>query len=251
MSISYFRTAFLILTAGFMFSCVPVSQMAYVQSDPLIHQDVRTFKATQVDSRIKIGDEIYIRVNSADESPTSYSAEATRGIYDPTLLSYTVDEQGNVKLPYIGRIRIVDLTLEEAADQIEQALSQYLFMPNAYLKFVNTKVTVLGEVNRPGVYTFNEKNINVFQAIGYANDVAEFGDRRNVLIIREDGGERLKYFIDLTNEDLLESQWYILKADDIVYVQPLARKRWGLTTVPYNLLMTIISTGFFVYTVIR
>lgn len=246
------RVFFLVLFPVIMFSsCVSVDQMAYVQSEARARQSDMVYQAVPVDNRIKSGDEIYIRINSADEEPTSFSAEAHGGIYDPTLLSYTISEDGTIKLPYIGRVQLSNLTLEEATDTIENALGQYLFLPNVYMRFINTKVTVLGEVNRPGVYVFNDKNITIFQALGYANDVAEFGNRQNVLIIREEGDQRIKYFVDLTRDDLLESEWYTLKSDDIVYVQPLARKRWGITTVPYNLLLTVISTGIFIYTVIN
>ncbi|MFO7978271.1 MAG: polysaccharide biosynthesis/export family protein [Bacteroidales bacterium] len=231
-------------------SCVPVSEMAYVQSPYGTSPEEMVYQAEPVDNVIRPGDEIYIRISSSDEAPTSFSGEWQRGIQDPTLMSYTLNEEGTIKLPYIGRVNLVDMTLDQASDTIENALSDYLFMPNVYMRFVNTKVTVLGEVNRPGVYVFNEKNINILQALGYANDVAEFGNRQKVLIIRQEGDRRIKQFIDLTDENLLESEWFTLKPDDIVYVRPLSRKRWGMTTVPYNLLLTVISTGIFVYTVL-
>lgn len=243
--------AFIFLAGMLITSCVPVNQMVYVQSPPGTPAQQMIFVAEPVDTQIKPGDQIYIRISSADEAPTMFSAEMMRGIYDASLLSYTVNEDGTIKLPYIGKIRVMNQTLEQASEAIEEAMSQYLFMPNVYMRFINTKVTLLGEVNRPGVYVFNEKNINILQALGYASDVAEFGNRQNVLLIREEGNRRSKHYIDLTRADLLESPFYVLQSDDILYVEPLGRKRWGMTTVPYNLVLTVISTGLFVYTVIR
>jgi polysaccharide biosynthesis/export protein len=124
-------------------------------------------------------------------------------------------------------------------------------MPSVFMRFMNTKVTVLGDVGRPGVYMFDYKNINILQAIGYAGDVGIFGNRRNVLIIREDGGKREKHYIDLTRGNLLESDWYNLKSGDIVFVEPLGRKKWGMATVPYNLILSLITTGLFVYTFVQ
>jgi len=237
-----------VILIGFLFSsCVPVRRLAYVQSDRRVDPAEMNYIGEPVDNRIRPGDEIFIRINSADDATTDFTSDWQRGVHDPTLLSHTVAEDGTVKLPYIGRTVLVDLTLEQAADKVEEALSQYLYLPFVFMRFVNTKVTVLGEVNNPGVYVFNYKNINILQAIGYASDISEFGDRRNVLLIREDGVKRAKHYIDLTRDDLLESEFYTLKSDDIIYVEPLSRKRWGMTAVPYNLLLTLVSTGLVVY----
>ncbi len=207
----------------------------------------------QIDNIITPGDELYIRIASADEdrAAASIQQDQGRGVYDPTFLSYTVSDDGTIKLPYIGRILLADLTLEEASDKIEDALSEYLFIPSVYIRFVNTKVTVLGEVNNPGVYMFNYKNINLLQAIAYANDITNFGNRRNVLIIREEGVRRYKHYIDLTSDELLESEWYLIKSDDIIYVEPLKRKKFDMATVPYNLIISVITTALVVLTFIQ
>ncbi|MFW5701119.1 MAG: polysaccharide biosynthesis/export family protein [Cyclobacteriaceae bacterium] len=227
-------------------SCVPVRRVAYVQSDT---QTI--FHGEPADIKIRPGDELYIRISSADEQPTNVLGDATRGINDPTLLSYTVDEEGNIRLPHIGKTNVNGLTLEEAAENIEKGLADYLYMPSVYIRFINTKVTVLGEVNRPGVYMFDYKNINILQAIGYAGDIGQYGNRRNILIIREDGGIRQKYYVDLTRGNILESELYNLNSGDIVFVEPLGRKKWGLATVPYNLIISLITTGLFVYTFVQ
>lgn len=233
-------------------SCLPVKRLAYVQSergaDPIDMQ----YLGQPIDNIIRSGDELYIRISSADEERTNINyQDQTRGIYDPTLLSYTVSDDGTIKLPYIGRILLAELTLEEASDKIEAALGEFLFIPSAYIRFVNTKITVLGEVRSPGVYMFNYKNINILQAIAYANDITEFGNRRNVLIIREEGVRRYKQYIDLTSDDLLESEWYLIKSDDIIYIEPLRRKKFDMNTVPYNLIISVITTAIVVITFVN
>ncbi len=243
---------FALLMAIFSSSCIPLTRLAYVQSEPDTDPLDMQYTGQQIDNIIRPGDELYVRITSADEVGTNIiPLDQPRGIYDPTLLSYTVSDDGTIKLPYIGRILLADLTLEEASDKIELALNEFLFMPAAYIRFVNTKVTVLGEVNSPGVYMFNYKNINIFQAIGYANDITEFGNRRNVLIIREDGVRRTKTYVDLTTDDLFESEWYIVKSDDIIYVEPLRRKKFDLATVPYNLIISAITTAIVLITFVQ
>ncbi len=97
-------------------------------------------------------------------------------------------------------------------------------------------MTILGEVNRPGVYVFNYKSINILQAIGYANDIATFGNRRKIAHCQ--GGRRLqvKHMVDLTSDEFLASEFYMVKSNDIIYVEPLKSKKWGMDTFPYDLL---------------
>ncbi len=233
-------------------SCVPRSKLAYVQSDKTVDLEDTFFEGQQIDNIIRPGDEIYIRITSADEERTSFVAQGQPGgVYDPTFLSYTISDDGTVKLPYIGRIVLANLTLEEATDSIEADLAQYLFIPSVYMRFINTKVTVLGEVNSPGVYMFNYKNINIMQAIGYANDITEFGNRSNVLIIREEGTRKKKQYINLLSDELLESEWYLVKSNDVIYVEPLGRKRWDMRTVPYNLIFSAITTAVMLLTFLK
>ncbi len=243
-NIPLFITAIILAMA--VSSCVPVERIAYVQSDSQL-----IFQGEPADIRIRPGDEIYVRITSADEQPVNFAGDTQRGGVDPRLVSYVVNEEGEIKLPYIGRVSIEGLSIDEASDSIEAGLSNFLYMPSVFMRFMNTKVTVLGEVGRPGVYMFDYKNINVLQAIGYAGDIGVFGNRRKVLIIREDGGKREKHYLDLTQSDVLESDWYNLNSGDIVFVEPLGRKRWGMETVPYNLILSLITTGLFVYTFVQ
>ncbi len=248
--------AFIILfiTGLFFSSCVPVKKVAYVQSESkLTEQELNElyFIGKDIDNKIRPGDELYIRISSADEGQTSFGMDNQRYIYDPSLLSYIVDESGEIKLPYIGRMDIANMTLVQASDSIEASLSRYLYIPSVFIKFINNKVTILGEVNNPGVYVFNYKNINILQAIGYASEISDFGNRENVLLIREEGNIKTKHYLDLTSDDLFESQFYLLKSNDIVYVEPLKRKKWGMISVPYSLILSVISTSIVLITFIN
>lgn len=234
------------------FSCAPVKNARYASNIPKAGLDssksVVYFVEEEPDDQIREGDELYIRVTSSDEGPTSFNSSSESRIYEIDLLSYNVDERGFVKLPYIGRIKLSGLTLQAAADSLENQLSNYLYVPSVYIKFINNRVTILGEVRNPGVYAFNYKKINLFQAIGYASDVTPFGNRQKVLIIREENEKVTKKYVDLTQDDFLKSEWYYIKSNDIIYVEPLARKKWGMETFPYDLLLSVVSTSFLIMT---
>ena len=131
---------------------------------------------------------------------------------------------------------------------MEKELAQYLYFPSVFVRFVNNKVTILGEVNQPGVYVFNYKSVNILQAIGYAGDISIFGNRQNVLIVRNEGDYRSKHVVDLTSDELLSSKFYMVKSNDIVYVEPLKSKKWGMEEFPYDLLFSMVSLTIVVLT---
>lgn len=245
---------FLILIAAtsmVMASCVPNRKVVIVQdSDEMIEQQNSNmyFIDEPLDNLIRQGDELYIKVTSADETQTNFNQDRQSISRDPSLLSYTVDEDGNIKLPYIDRVKLTGLSLNEASDLIERELSQYLLYPSVFIRFVNNKVTILGEVNNPGVYVFNYKSVNILQAIGYANDVGTFGNRQKVLIVREKGEYRSKYEVDLLSDELLTSDYYMIQSNDIIYVEPLKSKKWDMATFPYDLLLSTISLTIVVMT---
>lgn len=245
------KIALVVLLAAIISSCIPNRKIVYVQdSKEMISQQIDNmyFIDEPMDNIIRQGDELYIKVTSADETQTNFNQDRQSLSRDPSLLSYTVDEGGTIKLPYINKIRLTGLTLVQASDKIEEELAQYLLYPSVFIRFVNNKVTILGEVNNPGVYVFNYKSVNILQAIGYANDVATFGNRQNVTIIREEGDFRSKFTIDLTSDELLASNYYMVQSNDIIYVEPLRQKKWGMDTFPYDLLLSIASLTIVVLT---
>jgi len=245
-----FRIVFLISVS--LASCVSNKKLNYVQeSDEMAIQQRENmyFVDEAVDEAIRQGDELYVQVSSADENKTNFSQErSTVTVRDPSVLSYAVDPEGYIKLPYVDKIKLDGLTLTEASDKIEEELSQYLLYPSVFIRYVNNKVTILGEVHRPGVYVFNYKSINILQAIGYANDIAVFGNRKKVLIVRDEGEYRSRHYIDLTSDGLLASEFYNIKSNDIIYVEPLKSKKWGMDTFPYELLLSVASLTIVVLT---
>jgi len=241
----------LLVTIAVVSSCVPNKKVVYVQdSKEMAAQQVDNmyFIGEPLDDVIRQGDELYIKVTSADETQTNFNQDRQSISRDPSLLSYTVGDDGNIKLPYINRVKLSGLTLVEASDLIETELSQYLLYPSVFIRFVNNKVTLLGEVNSPGVYVFNYKSVNILQAIGYANDIATFGNREKVLIVREEGGFRSKQIVDLTSNELLSSKYYMIQSNDIIYVEPLKSKKWDMATFPYDLLLSMVSLTIVVLT---
>ncbi|MFW6203242.1 MAG: polysaccharide biosynthesis/export family protein, partial [Marinilabilia sp.] len=142
-------------------------------------------------------------------------------------------------------------TLEEAASEISEELESYLYSPTVKLSFVNKNVTVLGMVESPGRYFFPGENINIFQALGMAGDVGEYGNRKDVVVLRENNGRITKNVVDLTDKEIFTSDFYYLKSEDVIYVEPLNRRIWGIDEVPFSMILSAATTSLLIVDFVR
>lgn len=134
---------------------------------------------------------------------------------------YLVDKDGYINFPVLGKIRLGGLTKAAATDTIQNILNrEYVKDPTVNIRFLNFKVTVLGEVNRPSTVTILTERVNILEALSLAGDMTVVGKRENVLIIREKDGMRELIRVDLNDKELLNSPNYFLQQNDIVYVEP-------------------------------
>lgn len=139
----------------------------------------------------------------------------------PTMQPYIVDVNGEINFPILGKIKIGGLKKSEAAALIKEKLQPYLKDPIVTIQFLNYKITILGEVQRPGTYTISNEHTSILQALGIAGDLTIYGRRDNVLLIREmEGGKKEYIRIDLNKTDILSSPFYYLQQNDVIYVEP-------------------------------
>ena len=167
------------------------------------------------------------------------------------MISYTVNDSGFIDFPFVGLIRVKDLTLTSAKDTIQSKLRTYISEASIVVKFVGKSITVIGEVVRQGEFVIYADNINVFKALSLAGGLTNFGDRENVTIIRELDGVSKYYKLDLTDKYVLQSGLYYLRPDDIIIVQPLKQKSFGFASFPYTLVLSGITTIIAMLTFMR
>ena len=127
-------------------------------------------------------------------------------------------------MPLVGKVKIAGLTTTVARDTLQKRLEQYLQSPNVRLYFENFKVTILGEVTHPGVFSVTNEKITIPEAIGMAGDLNIYGNRRDVLLIREENGVKTYTKVDLTRRDLFVAPYYYLHSNDILYIPPVKDK---------------------------
>ena len=163
------------------------------------------------------------------------------------LLGYVVDNDGFIDFPVLGRMQVAGMTRWELSETIRNTLLEEGYLNDAVVtvEFMNFKVSVLGEVNKPGTYTIEGDKVTVLQALSLAGDLTIFGKRNNVTVIREMDGERVFYNIDLCSVDMFKSPAYNLLQNDIVYVEPSEIKARQSTLDDKGLRMTsiMISSG--------
>lgn len=205
-------------------SCGSRKSMVYFQPDstqlntvyerniPKIQQnDILTVVVTAADPKVTAP------FNPVSTMTTSSMTQSVDMALRPT---YTVDSDGNITLPMLGKVHVEGLTRLEAIKKLRTELSQYIKDPGVNMNFNNFRVSVLGEVARPGSFILPSERITILEALGMAGDLTIRGVRENVTIIREVDGEKIIHRLDLTKQETLNSPYYYLAQNDVIYVQP-------------------------------
>lgn len=137
---------------------------------------------------------------------------------------YLVDRDGFIEFPVLGKLKLSGLTKREAQEMINTKLQEYLKEPTVNIRYMNFRVTVLGEVKNPSTFVIQSEKINVLEALGMAGDMTPYGRRERVLLIRERGGVRSIDRIDLSKKGILNSPEFYLQQNDVIYVEPNSAK---------------------------
>lgn len=161
---------------------------------------------------------------NAPSLPTTTSAGANGTTTQN--VGYLVNEEGKIQFPVLGKLQAAGLTVKEFTDNIVDSLTQkkLLVDPLVTVRFLNFRVTVIGEVGKPTVISVPNEKISLLEAIGLAGDLTIYGKRDNVLLIREEEGKKIIHRIDLNSPEVLTSAFYYLKSNDVIYVEPNRNK---------------------------
>ena len=155
---------------------------------------------------------------------------------------YLVDKNGEINFPVMGKVQLANLTMEEATEKMTTLIKKYVKNPIVNVRFINFKVTVIGEVNRPSSFTISSERINILEALGLAGDMTAYGRRENVLVIREKSGVRTAARINLNNKAVLNSPFFYLQQNDIVYVEPDNREKLSQTNLINRYIPIFVAT---------
>ncbi len=214
-------------------------QEARIQPDDILQVSIQTIDP-------KINDQL------ATGSGMSYVTQPTSSLsaVTPTgSTGYLVDKDGFIELPLGGRVRVGGLTTEQARDSIRRRAEVYYKAPIINVRFANFQVTILGEVNRPSTYVVPNERIDIIQALGMAGDLTIYGKRENIMIIREENGQKTFARLNLNSSDIFRSPYFQLRQRDIVYVEP-SRIKAASTDASQTRIISLISLATTVLVVI-
>jgi polysaccharide biosynthesis/export protein len=167
---------------------------------------------------------------------------------------YLVDEKGNIEFQQLGVIHADSMTRSQLKDTLETRLKEYLGNPYCTIRFVNYKFTMLGEINRPGIFSIPGEHLTLFEALGLGGDLTFFGRRDNVLVIRENEGKREFARLDLTKPEVMGSPYFYIKPNDVIYVEASKKKIASndQTTVRnISIAATLVSTLAILYALFK
>lgn len=205
----------ILISCLFLFAaCAPQRNLVYFSEGTKTSKGTVTLPAAAMEVKIQPDDILKISVNTlSPESNALFNPPAAES-------GYKVDNTGNIHFPVLGSVKLEGLSLDQAQIKIAAEVEKYAKSPNVSVQYLNFKITVIGEVARPNSFSITNDKINVLEALGLAGDMTAFGKRENVLIIRQNGNERTMARINMNNRNVLNSPYFNLKQNDIVYVEP-------------------------------
>ncbi len=251
----------LIITVSILFSCATKEDVVYFNG---INSSDNSIGLDSYSPTYHIDDELVIIVNALDAEAAkpfnkvavSVSANLVDARGRERLQTYRIDSEGNVNFPVLGKVQLAGLNREQATIFLQDKLTDYIKNPIVDIETVNYRITVLGEVNRPGTFTATNERITLLEALSLAGDLTIYGERENILVIQDYDGKKTYTRVNLKSNELFDSPVYYLSQNDIVYVEPnktqaKASSIGPATGVLFSTLGILISTTALIITIIN
>jgi polysaccharide biosynthesis/export protein len=224
-------------------SCVPLKKIQYIQDE---QGNTSAGKLPDFVLTINPGDILSIQL-------FTINAEAFPGIastIDKQVIDnrssyekgFVVDNEGMVELPMVGKVRLSGLSLTAARDTLSGRFGYYIDEPVVVVKKLSFKITLLGEVSRPGLYYIPNEKISFFEALGLAGDLTYYGNRKTIKVIRKAGDSYREIHVDLTTKQPLSSEVTYLHPDDVVYVAPVKRRGTATLSPTVAVVTSVVAT---------
>lgn len=225
--LSFLKKITPLLLVTLLFSCASRKDIVYYQGiDGMAAQE----KSNSYEIKIQPDDLLMIIVSAEDPEiamPFNLKSVSVQnsGKLDAvtnqvTMQLYLVDASGSIEFPVLGKLKVSGLSRTEVLNKLNQKIGVYIKDPIVNLRIMNFKISVQGEVNSPGTYTVDSERITLIEALSKARDLTIYGKRNNILIIREIDGVKSYNRVDITNADFINSPFYYLAQNDVVYVEP-------------------------------
>jgi polysaccharide export outer membrane protein len=188
-------------------------------------------------------DRLYIRVLSIDPQTRQIfdvPEEARYSSVGTNIMGYLVDEAGNIDFPFVGKINVGSLTLSDAGNKIQNALKEYVANTEIIVKFIDNQVSILGEVQQQGVYSFTQDKLNIYEALALGGGLTRYGNRKNVILIRQEGDKITHHKLNLSDSKIAGKDFYYVLPN--VVVEPLKSISTSYSNITYTTILSSITT---------
>ena len=231
-------------------SCTPLEKITYLNNPKLGEWEITPLPPKHL---LEIGDVLIVKVISRNqESNNLFNIETNTNSNNSKLTEanlylngFTINQEGFIDIPNVGLTYVLNQTIEEAKETILNKAKEYLINPFVLVKLANFEVTILGEVNLPGRYPVFKEGITIYEALAMAGDVNNYGNLQEVKIIRSNKNKKEIFYLDLTDSKILSSEFYYLRNNDLIYIQPLEFK--GFRSNQPQLLLSTLTTLAILY----
>jgi polysaccharide export outer membrane protein len=241
-----------VLGIALLSSCVSNKKYVLLQNAKTNTNSDTTKSAYQLDRtiyKLQPNDVLFINLTSSDETVTkafsrpssnTQMIQQSNGIGNSFFfVGYSIDLNGEVNLPIIGKVKISGLSINEAKEKMEVEISKYFKVFHLVVQMTEMPFTVLGEVMRPGRYSGLSNQVSVLEALALCGDLTQLANRKSVTLIRQNLEGVKVYKIDLTQADIINSPYYLLRPNDVIYIEPLKSRSIGNFSNFQNSLNTI------------
>jgi polysaccharide export outer membrane protein len=224
-----FKSSLLVSVVCLFFSACTSTRTSYYFKELKKDTSIAVFVDSNMDVRIRPTDVISVLISSLDKSEDllfntqAYIGGVTGG-YVSSASSYIVDGKGDIQMHKLGVVHVEGMTLKEFKQKLEKDLQPYLLDPIATVGFSNHKITMMGQVGKSQILAITGDRLSIIDAFVLSGDVTTNADMKNVLIIREKDNVKQFKHVNLENPSFIDSSWYYLQANDIVYVTPDFKK---------------------------
>jgi polysaccharide export outer membrane protein len=235
------QNAILLFIIVFIVSCVPVNKLKYFNDIDQIKEPIANPKEQKV---IMPFDNLYIKVLSIDEK-TSKIFNTSENVYSNfaiNMVSYLVDEKGNINFPFVGSINVASLTTQMAGFKIQTALNDYVSNTAVIVKFIDNKITIMGEVQNQGNYSFTQEKLNIYEALGLGGGLTRYGDRKNIILIRNEGDKIMHYRLNLSDSKIASKDYYYILPNDVIVVEPLKAISSSYSNITFITVLSSVTT---------
>ena len=244
----------LVITVSFLLifqSCTSVKNLRYLQTDG---EDTETEYILECNKpegyKLNKGDNLYVDITTSNIEFKEYIVSGKTGTNVTSMnntslyiISYQIDEEGYIHLPFLEPVEAYDKTVEELKQILTELYKVYITDVTVNVKLVNFNVTILGEVSRAGQYFSSSNHLNLYEAIGMAGDLTLYGNRKKVKVMRlmPDGKYKIRE-LNITKATVITDEFFELQPNDIVYIEPLGTKPFGFGTFPTSTLLSAVTT---------